>query len=242
MKKILLTFVFIISFVINCFSQDNYNGENGNIIKTSAVSGSKIIIRKHIQKLQIGNLANNKSLILFRDFNSLNEIGKLQIDDNISITKAVTIYNKNGKLLSSRLFIQKTDSSGWIDILNTDPYNNSRWSIVSIVNSSNKKWTIRKIDQQIQIEKEIIVYNEPSITSKILFTLINPYKDKYLIVRAISATEEYDIIDGRQNRWVCINYSNNKNGWVFGGLCPVNRDGPLIWTPEDIIYYCLGNP
>lgn len=66
------------------------------------------------------------------------------------------------------------------------------------------------------------------------------YEGPQLTYNVVEITEESEIIDGINDRWVKIEYEKGKYGWVFGGYVSVERGGPKYMIPENEIKFLVG--
>lgn len=256
MKKILIFLVLLINTSIIVLSQpDNYANGNGTIIDTKIEGNVKWVFRKHIQCLQLGDFATDINLYVHSepDLTQNNIITKLETGDCINITQVaeVTIEDKYHVWLNI-----KTDNniSGWLyynryEINNTYaqyavPYFNNRWEIISRITIQKRIWTIRKMIGQVVSIWANGVYNirdNPGTAgTNVISEITLPVNESPLVIfSVIAATEETDVIDGINDRWLKINY-NGIEGWIFGGYTDVERGGPKYYFPENIIGHHFG--
>ena len=215
----------------------------------------KIIIRKCNVEVTIGDLLREQNRIIFDGYFDGKEIGVLNDNDIVNVLEICTIEyldkpkdkwgNPQGELWYK---IKKTVVTGWIHISltdlgrYTDPYYNNRYEIIEKIESSGKKWTIRRMDQTISIWERLNVRDRPGLGGKKLFLLHdfeegtrNP-QENYTV---IAMTEETETIDGKTDHWLKIEYIPGKYGWVFGGYASVERGGPKYYIPENTVIFDL---
>jgi hypothetical protein len=251
MKKIFLLFI-LTNTLSFCFSQyNNYANGNGSVIETKNIGNVKLVFRKHIQRLRIGDLAKDINLNIYDQPipRKGKVINKLKQNDYINITQVAetTFASEHYTFLNIR-----TDKniSGWIlcgkynnEFAQVDmPYYNNRWEIIKKINIHGRIWTIRKmVGQQVSVWGVLNIRDNPGLVDTKVISKIIPPKDQSPQVNlwVTEATEEEETIDGFTDRWLRINY-NGVEGWIFGGYASVERGGPKYYTPENIIDFELG--
>jgi hypothetical protein len=251
MKRLLMSFVVLIHISGFGFSQsNNYASGNGTIIGTIFDGNKELALRKHLQRIRIGNMAEDYSLIIY-DKPSLengNIIGKLKLDDYIDISQIAEVFLSDDSYFWANI---NTDNNitGWIFCKNgyypaslLIPYFNNRWEIIGRINTGKKSWTIRKMFQRNSVWREIDVYDRPGLEgSMILFKIIPKDIDRRVnSVEVLSMTEEEDVIDGLADHWIQIKDEQDRTGWVFGGYTDVERGGAKYYTPEALVHSALG--
>jgi hypothetical protein len=253
MKRKLFFLIFLTNVVLLVFSQsNNYAGGNGTIIETKTDGNITWILRKHLQRIQIGNMANDYSLIIY-DTPSLEKgktVGKLKVDDYIDISQIAEVISAGDSYFWANI---STDNNitGWIFCkrYGQNPaallisYFNNRWEIMGHINTGRKSWTVRKIVLQWNSVLRVIdVYDKPGFDgSMVLFELIPQNIDTRVYgIEVLSMIEEQDVIDGRTDHWIQIQEEQDRIGWVFGGYTDVERGGAKYRTPESLVYSVLG--
>ena len=252
-KSILLIILFSISQIV--FPNPNYKNGNGTIITSSEENGVKTTIRKCIiNNIKIGDLLQEKNRTIYEDFNFNKTVGKLKDNDNINVLEVCTIEylnkpndrwgNPAGELWYK---IQLGNVIGCIckspDSLGefTEPYYDNRYEIIEEIQTS-KKWTIRKLKQEISVWVRLNVRDTPGLDGKKVFLLHNfeegtrSPQENHTIV---AITEETETIDGLTDHWLKIEYEPGKFGWIFGGYATVERGGPKYDIPENTIIFDL---
>jgi hypothetical protein len=252
-KRKLFFLISLTNVVLLAFSQsNNYAGGNGTIIETKTDGNTTWILRTHLQRIQIGNMARDYSLIIY-DIPSLENgktIGELKIDDYIDISQIAEVIFADDFYFWANI---NTDNNitGWIfcKAYGQDsaalliPYFNNRWEITGHIDTGGKAWTIRKmVFQQNSVWRVINVYDKPGLDGSMkLFKLTPKDIDRWVYtVEVLSMTEERDIIDGQTDHWIQIKDEQGRIGWVFGGYTEVERGGAKYRTPEALVYSVLG--
>jgi hypothetical protein len=250
MNRIII-FVVFINISIPIFSQaHDYANGNGTIIDSKIFENIQWTIRKHIQTVITGDLADESILTIF-DKPSLNfngrVIGHIKLNENIMI-KQVAETEINGEYFSW-LFVNVNNMAGWIFYGKYDlnsasyssPYYNNRWEIVDRIKINNKIWTCRRMNNQlISIWTVLNIRDKPGVIDTNIISKIIPSQDNPQInVVIIEATEEKETIDNKTDLWLKIKYKNIV-GWIFGGYASVERGGPKYNTPESLIDFELG--
>ncbi len=230
----------------------DYENGNGTVIGTIFDENTELVLRKHVQRVQIGNMARDYSLIIY-DKPSLkngNAIGNLKLDDYIDISQIAEVTSGDDYYFWANI---STDNkiTGWIfcrkygeqlaEIL--IPYFDNRWEITGRINTSGKLWTVRKmVFQKNSVWRMLDVRDKPGLDgSKVLFELIPKDTDRLVYgVEILSMTEEEDVIDGQTDHWIQIKDEEGRIGWVFGGYTDVERGGAKYRTPEALVHSVLG--
>jgi hypothetical protein len=249
MGKIILVLILLSSTFTVGFSQVNdYNNGNGSILETKIERNVKWVIRKHIQIIKIGDLANNENLNIIDNLTLANGniIGKLKLNDTINITQIAE--TTVGDVYYVFLKIEVDDKiNGWIFFDKGKlesapyfaPYYNNRWEILERINVGERTWTCRRIEQIVSVWEVLNIRDKPGLIDTKVISKIIPPKYPQVNVNVLGITEENDTIDGKQDRWLKIDY-NGITGWIFGGYSGVERDGPKYYFPESLIYFGLG--
>lgn len=224
-----------------------YANGNGTIIETKTDGETKWIRRKHDQRIQIGDLSINERLIVYNDPLSGNntELFRLKLDDNITITEVISEEDIKNDVRKIWLKISTAQGNiGWINIGDRDPYEDNRWSIMEIITTNGKQWTVRKQESTLSIWETLKVRDKPGLGSTVLFDLIPllPQDNNgwTFFVDGFAITEETDTINGRKDHWVKIIDKQGRSGWIFGDDGGLERGGPKYLTPEEIVYDRLG--
>jgi hypothetical protein len=256
MNKVLLIIIFLTNTILFVHSQPNYANGNGTIINVENIENTIKTLRLHSQRFQIGNNINarslrNENLYVYvkpeKEENGI--ISELFYGDFINIEQILEVIIENNYLVW--LNISKDNGiNGWVffgeyEYKNAEsrvPYINNRWEIIEHININNRNWAIRNMNNQtLSTWNKIDIMDNPGLIGTEIISQIIPPKDALPVqhFNVIAATEETEIIDGINDRWLKINY-NGIEGWVFGGYVSAERGGEKYYTPEIIIFSQLG--
>lgn len=248
-KHAIILFLFLI-LSSNVFGeQGNYSSGNGTIINQTIDDNISWVIRKHNQRVQIGDLAEKENLSIYDSYSSAGIlIGELKMGDYINIYK-IAEAKKNDHYYVWLNISTDNKVSGWIFFNKNlyesaqfcDPYFNNRWEILRSI-KNGKSWTIRKMIYQLVTVWEVLnIRDKPGIIGSYVISKIipSPNGNPQINLNVLETTEETETIDGKNDRWLKINYNGIK-GWIFGGYVSVERGGPKYYTPENIIDFGLG--
>jgi hypothetical protein len=100
MKKIIITLLFFMLIVFNTFSDTNKTSKsNGTVIESKSIGSIKYITREHLQRIQIGDLASEKSLYIYNQPEFINSeiVSKLKLDDYINTMELLEIIDTDIK-------------------------------------------------------------------------------------------------------------------------------------------------
>ena len=250
MKKLFVTLMFLASVPLSAFLQPNYLGGNGTIISVENTWNTTKRLRKHEQHLQIGNALSfsgaNPNIYSRPELEDRFIIGERTKVDFIDIEQVLDIVTGND--YSTWLKISTDNvAHGWILFsqgTGRSPYFNNNWEVLEIINVSNRNWTVRKLIQGVSVAGVVLnIRDKPGTVGTQVISQIIPQNGPYGLVivnlDVIAATEESEIIGGRDDIWLKINY-NGIEGWIFGGYTGVERGGAKYLTPENIISDRLG--
>ena len=256
-KKILVLFLIMSLFSIS--AQDYGNG-NGSIISEETTHDDwQIIRKKHIQTVKMSEDCDvpNDYKSLWEDFYPLYESDYALVQEwgevplikdcsgkTVNIKEIIKISRDHYYNPELYLFYVEVDGqAGYMRAFQDEweLYEDGRWSIVGQIESSGRKWTVRKVweSEMFDIRERLYVRDKPGTNGTKKIYLF--YKDEELPgeydsgkwIKVKKVTDEKEIIDGREGRWLYIEYENIK-GWVFEGY--VFKD--FFWgyfEPEDII-------
>lgn len=254
MKKSIVIYCFFLFILTKIYSQEDYGSGNGKIINIINRGSMSIVERKHIQNVQIGNLAGDQSIRVYNKPNLINssEIYKLVQGEKILVNELYKYENSEEKIIEIWLKINyNNNKDGYLYFGKSDPYKNRNWSIIETITSSKKTWTVRNYeeyyfvryviftpDKKTSVVKVLNVRDKPSVEdSTILFQLV----PSEIGVKSIAVTEELEKINGITDHWVKIMDKENRIGWVFGGYLTTIRGGPKYLSPNHIIDFTLGD-
>ena len=217
----------------------DYGNGNGMIISESDNDKQKLIIRKHIQEVKIGDLARGEERIIYSDTNKSKMLYNLQDDDELEISEILFVNSKEDNINTIWLKVNCNGISGFI-YFSSDPYKNNRWEIIEKIDS---KWTVRKLTQTLAVfsqKDEIELRDKPGEKdSKVIFYVPSSYKNGQgqINFEIEAVTEEIDTNKGN-DRWVRITY-NGRTGWVYGGYLSAERGGPKYFIPDNVVEFSL---
>lgn len=265
MKKNVLI-LFLIFSLYSVYAQ-NYGNGNGSIISEETYGDLKVIRRKHVQTVKMAedcdvpkdykSLWKDFELLFASDYVIKQEGVDFPLIDDcsgkiINIKEIVKIISDDWK--NPYLFyVEVEGKTGYMRAFKNecDLYEKGIWSIAGQIESSGRKWTIRTVKEAewFKVKERLFVRDKPGTkgTKKIYLFYKDeelPEKDssdgKYIKVKNV--TEEKEIIDGIEGRWLNIEYKNIE-GWVFEGyvFCEV------FWgyfEPEAVIklFFTEGQP
>jgi len=250
MKK---TFALFIGLAISwhgIFAQSHdFGNGNGTIIETKIIEMVQWQVRKHNQTLQFGRLAGQDSAKVYESFSiDSTLLGSIKTGEYITIDAIAEARIAD----EYHVWIKLTTKSGLIGwcLLGKysftqaqfrDPYFGNRWEIAGSIRT-NITWTIRKmIYQRVTVWEVLNIRDNPGLFgTKVIGKIIPPTKgNRQVNLEVLEATEENELIDGRNDRWLRVEY-NGISGWIFGGYATVERGGYKYYTPENIILAEIG--
>lgn len=250
MKKATSVLIGLLVCSPSIFSQvGNYLNGNGTVVDVKTANDQTWTIRKHVQELQLGEFAKDSNLEIHSDYSmSGGTIGQLKVGDFISVTQVAEASVSDE--YESWLKIS-TDSglSGWIFLGSysyeyaqfRDPYFKNRWEVTGFL-QTNRKWTTRRMFyQHVAVWEVLNIRDRPGLQgSKVISRIVPPKNNNPQVnLDVMEVTEETETIDGKNDRWLKIQY-NGTIGWIFGGYASVERGGYKYYTPENIILSTLG--
>lgn len=264
MKKIILI-LFLFSSLCSVNAQ-NYGNGNGSIISEETFDDCKIIRKKHVQIVKMSENCDvpEDYKSMWKEFRLLYESDHVLMQDwdefplifdcsgkDINIKEIIKIsYDNRRPLYLFKVEVEK--QKGYMRAFEDewDLYEEGSWSIDSHIESSGRNWTIRKVKESefFDVRERLYVRDKPGVngTKKIyLFFKDEELPEEYnrgKIIKVKKVTEENEIIDGREGRWLYIEYENIK-GWVFEGYVFKS----FFWgyfEPEKIIdlFFTCGQP
>lgn len=249
--KALCVFMLIIFSQVVCYPQSkSYGNGNGTVADVKVNNKYTLVVRRHEQSLQLGNLAKEQNLAVRMEPSMDSKIvGRLKIGDYIHIKQEAEETYENDYINVWLNITAKENISGWILFgkftfdyaKHSVPYFNDRWEIEGVIKGNNRDWTVRKmVYQLVAVEEVLNIRDKPGVTgTRVISKIVPPREGNRLVTLNVTAvTEEEETIDGRTDRWLKTTY-NGVEGWVFGGYTGVERGGPKYYIPDDMIYYDL---
>jgi hypothetical protein len=229
-----------------CFSQSpDYANGNGTIIETRTEGSVEWVLRKHIQRLQIGDLANETHFSIYDKLALENRkvIYPLKLKDYINITQVAETRYADEYYVFLKVRTDN-DVNGWLLFGKQTydyakfraPYFKNRWEITERITIREKTWTVRKMTgDTVSVWEVLNIRDKPGLVdTKVISQIIPPRKYPQVNLDVSEMTEESETIDGRTDGWLKIAYQGIE-GWIFGGYATVERGGPKYHIPESII-------
>ena len=264
MKKLIFTSILLI--LVACvyaggskdsLSNANYAGGNGTVISESETNEQKITVRKHLQKITLGDMADDERRTIYSDISKSEILCRLQKNDEISVSELWTVNTKKDNLHYVWLKVKSGNVSGflyydgafysnkqnkYVDI-NSWPYKDNEWEILDVIKSDGKTWTVRKLCQDMCVGSDsdkVELRDKPGKKdSKVVAKIPVSYKNGHgqINVKMLAVTEETDV-ENDSECWVQVGFEG-KVGWVYGGQLSAERGGPKYEAPEETISFSL---
>ena len=233
-RFIILVCIFMISCTNtrNAITEPNYADGNGTIIEIKNYEDANWIYRKHIQRLEVGDLSIAKNLVVYDKPGLENRnINILKYGDIINITQVVEIITTNNYSYWVKI---STDNGveGWIFGIENKvndsygiPYFENRWEILDIIQTGDRIWTVRKlVRDQVGLYwrnwDEINIYDNPGLENNIIYKIKRPENwdmgsgSGIILLDPMAATEEIEKIErisDYPDRWIKIIYKDRKS-------------------------------
>lgn len=219
----------------------DYNNGNGTII-SEINNGKQIIrIRKHEQKVKIGDLMWLDTKI-HPSIDSADVIYSFKEKDKMEIFEIHEIWDIETNKQKVWIKVKIGEISGFLYYGGYSPYENNTMEIMEVINSSGKTWTVRKLTQTLALfgpEDTVGLRDKPGEDSKIIAYVPTSYKNgnSQINFEIEAITEEKDSEKG--DCWIRITY-NGKTGWINGEYLSAERGGPKYKTPEAYLDFHFG--
>ena len=155
-----------------------------------------------------------------------NEIYTLQAGDEILISNIIQAKETEGVFLQVKL-LTNSEIEGYI-YLRSNPYSNGNFEPVEILNIDGKEIQTLKLDKSFHVSDGINIKEFPSEESRNLHEIT--HKEGFEYYKSSEITADY--------KWVKIQLGDFI-GWVPADSLSVDRGGPTIETPEEMIYWNL---
>ena len=248
MKKFILLLLLIFNHFV-LFAAPNYNNGNGTILFESVEGNKKTVVRKCEMEVTIGEKLGKKSRIIYDDYNTCVEIGKIEPGDRVKILEICTIKfsekpsDRWGDPYGERWYkIQINGITGWIHISISsieniyDPYYDNRFEILETLNVNGKLVNVRKNNQKVTLWENLNIRNLPDVNNTLVLHTVRPRETpEQDNVEVIAMTDERVTIDNRSDYWLKIKYKEYE-GWIFGGYASVERGGAKYYLPHVLIW------
>lgn len=216
MKKVLILLAMSLAFT-SCFSQKK--AEN---VKQTEEKEVQPLIYEHNQVLKFIDSGYNTQMI-DKPF-SEKVVYTIQKGDEIKISE-ILVYES--KIIT---FVKATTSSGivgYIYIGYENPYRNGDFSYLKTIEVDGKDIRILKLSKSYNVG-DYCIYSLPSENSTILHKITHEEGGKYY--ESSEITEDY--------KWVKITIKE-WTGWVRSKWLSLDKGGPVIKTPESVIFFEL---
>lgn len=231
------------------FSNDDYRNGNGTVISRTSTDDKIIEIRKlEIENVNTGDMLSGRNTI-YDDYNNKNKIGEVNwYNELVNIDEICTIEyigKTNGRgRKQGELWIKISTKiiTGWLCYYSDcyqNLYENDNYEFLENIKTVSRIWTVRKLEQWVSVWTNLNVRDKPGLDGNKMYLI--KYDGAQLNYKTVAITEETETIDGKNDRWVKIEYARGKYGWCFGGYVGVARGGPKYEIPEDEIMFLLGN-
>ncbi|MBR5933054.1 MAG: hypothetical protein IK002_03605 [Treponema sp.] len=224
------------------YTPDYADGNGAIISETVTSSGQTIVIRKHNQTVLFGDMSEG---YVYSDIQKSETVYTLKYGDKIEISE---IWDLNTPVENHHDVFYKVkvnDIEGFIEFFN--PYHNNSWEIIETINSSGRKWTVRKLTDTLCVwskdDDEVEIRDRPGKEgTNIIAYIPASYKNgqNQINIEFEAVTEELDEQD-KKYRWVRFTHEG-KTGWIYGGNLSAERGGPTYCIPELDIEFSLGDP
>ena len=245
MKKVC---ILLLSMIFTSFF---YAGNNGTIISETKSNKETVLVRKHVQTVEIGENIEDFQREIHSGINQKDIIGILKENDLIDVSEIWYIISKSGKNTDIWLKINFKNTIGFIlyedgqklkeNSLSIDPYRDGNWELLEKFDDG---WTSRKVKQSLAVygeSDEIELRSRPGSKNSTVISLIPRSERKgngQVNLEVEAVTEETEKKKGGE-RWVRVTW-NGISGWVYAAPLQAERGGPKIWTPENILEWNLG--
>ncbi len=242
-KLFIACILLFFAFILFADTPDYADG-NGTIFSESQSGNEKIIVRKYVQRVEIGDLADSVNRTVWNSpgFSGAQQVHTLELGDFIDIDRIfVRTDLSEDKTLAWLSITCDTGESGWILYSNRDPYGDDTWAIIDHIDAGGKSWTVRKLVQGLAVWEVLNVRDVPGLEgSTVLFQLKPAADNPQVNIRTLGLTVETESIDGMTDCWVLMEDAEGRKGWIFGGYTGAERGGPRYLIPEDVIMFSLG--
>jgi hypothetical protein len=182
----------------------------------------KPIVYKHIQTLFFEYSGYGVNILKDPLKNEI--LYTIQKGDKIDVSNVVDYESEN------KTFIQAQTPSGEIGFIRIgrNPYKNGEYSYIETINVDGVDIKVLKITQSFNVNDGTVMKSLPSTTSENVYEI--SHKQGSELNTAIAITSDY--------KWIKIKIDENE-GWVPDNCLSVGRGGPVINTPEAVIYFDL---
>ena len=155
-----------------------------------------------------------------------NEIYTIQKDDEIQITNIIRVIENDSVFVKAKL-VSDPSIEGYI-YLKRNPYINGNFEPLGILVVDGKEIQTLKLSSIFHVSDGINIKELPSENSKDLHEIT--HKEGFEYYQSSEITSDY--------KWVKIQLGDFI-GWVPADALSVDRGGPTLYTPEEIIFWEL---
>jgi hypothetical protein len=176
--------------------QNSDNSDNGTIIKTEYIDNEKWLFRKHVQRI-----SNDREILSVFDYPDGSEAITIE---NVRTINTLELAHEEDFHSNIWLKIKYDgEKEGWIEGGGINPYADGNGSIIEIINSGSKNWTVIKLaEQKLYAVNGLNVRDKPGLTGTNVLFQINydgepfsfDYYD-YMRVDILAMTKEKDTIN-----------------------------------------------
>ncbi len=156
-----------------------------------------------------------------------NVIYTIQKNDEIMVSQFVTL-KENGETFLEVGLLPDLDVVGFIKI-SRNPYENGDFEYKETIKVDGKDVKILNFDYTYELRSGTEIRELPSISSTAVYK-IKSGKHEQNYYKADAITSDYN--------WVRVTADGN-TGWVNSSCLDVERGGPVIYTPETVIWWDL---
>ena len=239
--------MFLFSLIFAAFI---YADENGKVISETINKNETVLVRKHVQTVEIGENIDDFQREIHSGINEKDVVFTLKENDLIEISEIWYLIPKNGKKSDVWLKITFKNATGFMHYedsrikttrMSMDPYRDGTWELLETFDDG---WTSRRINQALAVysdENEVELRDRPGTKNSQVIGYIPSSKKNNLLqinLEIDAVTEETEKKKGGDH-WVHTSW-DGKSGWVYAGPLTAERGGPKLWTPENILKWNLG--
>jgi len=240
------------------YTPDYLNG-NGTFISDKMESETRIIIRKHNQKVKIGEHYSDEPKIIYKDTKKSQVLYTLKAGDEVQISEIWTYTYTNENLYTIWFKVKVNNNTGFLcyseplfsEFLNkyindrSDPYFNNQWEVIETIKNNEGKWTVRKLQQILTVaskENKVELKSTPGDKSpEVVGYVPSSYRNgnPQINIQVEAITEE-TITGSEYDHWVRVTY-DGKTGWMSSKFLSAERGGSRFKLPELAIDYSMSN-
>lgn len=156
-----------------------------------------------------------------------NVVYTIQKNDEIKVSQFVTLKETGETFLEAGL-LPDLDVVGFIKVLR-NPYEDGNFEYKETIKVDGKDVKILNFDSSYELKNGTEIRKLPSENAEIVYQ-INREKYEQIYYQTDAITSDYS--------WVRVTVDGN-TGWVNSDCLSVERGGPVIYTPETVIWWEL---